>query len=361
MKILYLWCHGNKRESELIRAELEEWKTKYDITPINYLEELQIKAPYHPKMLNDLWNRKYPNWIFLHNFYNKIYELSKSHDVLITNYGNVLHPEFVRSLNEHIYTVLISGDDPNGSEICSKHYVSSFDHVFCYGTMFDDKTTVIDKFKEWGAKRVDWYPYGFREDMYNSSMTEDDIINNDRDIDVVFVGTPWLKENRLIELKEQIPQIQIYGQRYLQTFLKHFLKSHDTRALKMMFVKELKDDEIVPLYQRSKLGINIHLSYGVSNLRTYQLPANGIMQICDCEDGLKNVYNIGKEVITYSDIDEAIELIRYYLDNEEARKEIAIAGYRRTMKEYKSITTFQNALRKIEAGMNNETTRNKTR
>jgi len=116
-------------------------------------------------------------------------------------------------------------------------------------------------------------------------------------------------------------------------------------------VKELPMDELVPLYRRCKIGINLHLSFGPINTRMYQLPANGVMQICDCPEGLGQVFKIGKEVIVYHSVKEAIELIRYYLEHDDERKRIAAAGFKRTMKDYKDLTIFNQVIENIKKGM----------
>ena len=116
-------------------------------------------------------------------------------------------------------------------------------------------------------------------------------------------------------------------------------------------VKELPVSELVPLYQRCKIGINLHMSFGPSNVRTYQLPSNGVMQICDCLEGLSQVFEIGREVVAYRSVKEAIERIRYYLEHDDERKRIAAASFRRTMRDYKRLTTFSKAMTDIKKGM----------
>ncbi|MCK4735931.1 MAG: glycosyltransferase, partial [Methanophagales archaeon] len=317
MKILYSWGHGNKREKSFIEEELKRWiNAGYEITPLNDREELGIMNPWAPDELDRLYRNKDERLIKL---YNKVRMLAKTHDIFIVNFGNVYHPEFVKSLKDtSIYSVITSGDDPESSDWCSKPYVYAFDHAFAFGVNFDKDTKITEKFLEWGAKRADWWSYGAREDMYDPSLAEDDIYNNDRDIDLIFVGSPWLKLERLARIKRAFPQMKIYGQRYWKTIVGSGIDAlrggnSPKEAFKAVFaglwrVKELPMDELVPLYLRCKIGINIHLSYGPSNRRIYQLPANGVMQICDCPEGLGQVYEIGKEVITYHSIEEAIEL-----------------------------------------------------
>ncbi len=73
------------------------------------------------------------------------------------------------------------------------------------------------------------------------------------------------------------------------------------------------------------------------NTRLYELPANGVMQICDRGAGnaTAELFEEDKEIILYDTMDEAIDKIKYYLKNDKAREKIALAGYERVMKDYK--------------------------
>lgn len=357
MKILYSWGH-KKEIRPLIKAEIKQWiDAGYNITAINHREELGIEKAWPPDQLEALYQNKDKRLL---SFYNKIIDLAETHDVLIVNYENVYHPEFFRSLKD-IYTVYVSGDDPESSDLCSKPHVYAYDHSFALGINFDKDTKITKRFLEWGAKRANWWPYGVREDMYDPSLTEEDIYNKDRDVDLVYVGSGGVKLERLAVLKRAFPQMEIYGRNYWKTIGGSGIKAlrrgkFPKEAFKATFgglwrIKELPMDELVSFYRRCKIGINIHLSFGPSNMRTYQLPANGVMQICDCPEGLGEIFEIGKEVVVYHSIEEAIELIKYYLKHDEERKEIAAAGFKRVMKDYKRITTFSKAIEKIKEGM----------
>lgn len=363
MKIIYSW--GNSHEEKpFIEEDIREWiDAGYEVTAINHREELGIEKAWSPEKLNRAYIEKDAR---LFNLYGKIRKLSESHDIFIVNYENVYHPDFVESL-KNIYTVIVSGDDPESSDSCSKPYVQAFDHSFAWGINFDKNTKITKKFLEWGAKRADFWPHGVREDMYDSKLTAESILNKDRDIDLVYVGSSGLKLGRIAAIKRAFPQIKIYGYDWnWKTFFKEFILYKKTygnwnfknigNAINAILcglnnVEEISADELIPLYQRAKIGINIHLSYGPSNLRMYQLPANGVMQICDCKEGLGDVYNIGKEIVVYDSIEEAIKLIRYYLEHEQERKKIAVAGFERTMRDYKRLQTFLNVMEKIKEGM----------
>ena len=366
MKIIYSWG-ARKEQKPFVEAEVKQWSNAgYIITSIDHREELGIERAWLPQKLNELYANKDET---LYKFYSKIADLAETHDVFIVNYENVYHPEFIKTLkNKHIYTVIVSGDDPEGSDHCSKPYVHAFDHSFAWGVNFDKDTRVTEKFVQWGARRTDWWPHGVSPDMYNPSLTEEDIYNGERDIDLLFVGGFWIQKlERLAKIKRTFPQVKVYGRGWnWKAFLasprsyqkmygswewRTFSGSIKALLLGLWRVKELPMDELVPLYQRCKIGINLHLSFGPINTRMYQLPANGVMQICDCPEGLGQVFKIGKEVVAYHSTEEAIELIRYYLEHDDGRKKVAAAGFKRTMKDYKRLNTFSQAIDKIKKGM----------
>ena len=359
MKIIYSWGHTNKELMPLLEAQVREWiDAGYDITPVKDREELGIIRPWSPQELDRLYHNRDEKLLKL---YDKVERLAETHDIFICNYGNVYHPEFIKSLKKYnIYTVICSGDDPENSDYCSKPYVHAFDHAFAWGVNFDEHSRIAEKFLQWGARRAGWWPYGVRVDEYDPSLTEEKIYSQKRDIDLVYVGAPGIKLERLAKIKKAFPQMRIYGMGWgwkaiVGTVLLHSERKAQTLVNVLLgglwHVRELPMDEVVPLYQNCKIGINMHMSFGPSNRRTYQLPANGVMQVCDCPEGLEQVFDIGKEVLVYHSTEEAIELIKYYLEHDDERKEIAAAGFRRTMKDYKRITTFSKAIEEIKKGM----------
>jgi hypothetical protein len=157
----------------------------------------------------------------------------------------------------------------------------------------------------------------------------------------LYIGSAWCKEVRLLRLKKQFGRrFKVYG-----NWGKLFPLKHG------MWVRWLPQDRFVDLHRRTKIGINVHLTFGPVNIRLFELPANGVMQICDCADGLGQVFEIGKEVVAYRTIDEAIEKIEYYLTHEEERMEIAVNGFRRVIKDYTRLKTFARTVEKIREGM----------
>ena len=67
-----------------------------------------------------------------------------------------------------------------------------------------------------------------------------------------------------------------------------------------------------------------------NNLALFEATGVGTLLITDWKQNLHEMFEPGKEVIAYRTREECAELIRYYLEHENEREEIARAGQRRT-------------------------------
>jgi len=110
-------------------------------------------------------------------------------------------------------------------------------------------------------------------------------------------------------------------------------------------VKSINFNDYIPLYERVKIGINIHNrgKYTVGGYRLFDLPANGIMQISDGSEYLEEFFKVGVEIESYESSEELIDKINFYLKNVSAREKIAKAGFDRVMKDH----TIKSRLHKL--------------
>ena len=89
-----------------------------------------------------------------------------------------------------------------------------------------------------------------------------------------------------------------------------------------------------------------HMPRETGNQRMYQVPAHGMMLLCD-KAGLnahERIFEPGKEAIFYDSIDDAMEKIEYYLQHPEEREEIARGGFARVHRDYDGETHLKNFL-----------------
>ena len=351
MRILLSWGWSPKKTTYIFENLMKEWEGyDHEITSINYREELGINWPYSASELDTLYSNKDSR---LFSFYNKIEQLLKTHDVLLVYAGNIYHPLFLLSL-KNVYTVYVGDDDPDSSAFLSEPYAYAFNHSFTCAVVYDETTRMLDKYQEWGARRSNWRPAGICKGFYDETLTEDKIDHQNRDVDLIFIGSARRRVKRLAAIKNAFPQMHLYGRGWGVYALKGLLPNSDRRPMitqGLWRTKDLPQNQYVPLFQRSKIGINIHYTHGPLNGRLYDIPANGVMQICDCLNGLGDVFDIDKEVIGYRSINEAIELIDYYLEHEEERIKIAKAGFKRVMNDYNQGSVFHKMKNQIICGM----------
>ncbi len=82
--------------------------------------------------------------------------------------------------------------------------------------------------------------------------------------------------------------------------------------------------------------------FGV-NQRLFEIAGCGGFQICEHRDEVEDFFDIGKEIITFRNLDELEKKTEYYLAHPEERRKIADAAYKKARKEY----TFQKRLEEM--------------
>ena len=88
---------------------------------------------------------------------------------------------------------------------------------------------------------------------------------------------------------------------------------------------------------RSRVTLNRHINVAennANNMRLYEATGVGAMLLTDRKDNLHELFDIGREVVTYSSKEEAAELARHYLDHPDEAADIAKAGQARTLREH---------------------------
>jgi hypothetical protein len=97
---------------------------------------------------------------------------------------------------------------------------------------------------------------------------------------------------------------------------------------------------------RSKVTLNRHINVAennANNMRLYEATGVGTMLITDMKDNLGELFELGKEIVTYRSQHEAADLIRYYLAHPEEAQAIAKAGQARTLRDH----TYKQRMREL--------------
>lgn len=151
--------------------------------------------------------------------------------------------------------------------------------------------------------------------------------------------------NRKMALKKLVKTtpIQMWGYNYKKnyskrniSFYKNLLKRENSDILKS-YKGEAWGLDMYDIIQKSLITFNIHenlLKGFVGNMRMFEATGVGTMILNDQGSNLPSLFVPGKEIETYSSIEEAIEKVHYYIANQDKAIEIGKNAQKRTVTEY---------------------------
>lgn len=347
MKIIYsFWKTGFEERywtAEIGRASSRE----YQFIPFNHGGRIDPERIARAQLLDNMY---FAGDAALRSLYSDLEEriqAERAHVLLVDNYCPY-HPDYLRTLK--MYKVLRIADGPMSAYDRDFAYLHAFDHVLYHSPAYSRDMQMPDKLRYCGAKRVDFWPLGSFDTLCDPKKTEEELMTQRRDIDVVFVGALHVNKMPVLSAARRA-----LGRR---------LRLHGIASLKKNvyfnlrfgcpgWVRRLPFEEYVSLYQKAKIGINVHNrgDYTVGGYRLFDLPANGVMQISDGGPFLNAFFEVGREVESYGSADELIEKVRYFLNHEDERRAIALNGLRRVRRDYRIGSLLERAGRMIEEGM----------
>lgn len=262
------------------------------------------------------------------DLYEKLERVLDGKDVFINQVGINLHPDFVRELS--VFTVYQCFDDPESSKDLSQPVATAYD-LCLVGNIAE-----VDRYRSWGVKNVKWQPLGIMDEFYDKKLTFNQVLNQERDVDIFMIAdrlSPWRKR-RLDVLADAFPNAHFYGQGWERGFL--------------------PVNQEISYLQRTKICPNLHNSTGPINHRTFYLPANGVMQICDNKSHLGRIFELDKEVVGFDTLKECLDLCNYYLNHDEERRVIAANGWKRAVNDYNEVAVFSRAIDMVRQSINVE-------
>ncbi|RMH36317.1 MAG: hypothetical protein D6690_06200 [Nitrospirae bacterium] len=259
-------------------------------------------------------------------------------DLIVMSTYNFIHPELlVRELKKPI-KVLGFIDDPLSTYLRGIPYLWAFDGAFFISPGYIDDLAFDRAISRWCDKPATWWP--LVPFPYQRPEGADESFFRERDVEVVYVGSPSAsKVDRLITLKRHFgPRLRVHGRWPFKGY-SGFLRGVFGKQVYPYRVTSLSSEERTKLYWRTKIGFNMHVSdesCETGNVRMYEIPAHGMMMVCDkgAADGHARIFAPDTEAIYYDTIDQAIEIIEYYLAHDDERVRIAKAGYDRYWRDY---------------------------
>ncbi len=268
--------------------------------------------------------------------------------ILFVTNDQPYHPDFLRKLD--VYRAYHTTDDPGATYARTVPYVHAFHHMLHCALPYSAEKTLREKLLECGAPQVDFLPLGAFDFEMDPTQTESTILSQPRDIDFVYVGNPFFSQkfDGFLKLTRAFgSRLRIHG--FWKAKHSAYLSLH---ARQRIWVRPVSLAERVRLYQRAKIGFNLHWdAWGLGNQRLYHLPANGVMQICDSPEYLGEIFEKNREVVPASTWDEMVERAEYYIAHDEERRSIALEGFRRVQRDYRIRTILHRLSDALLRGM----------
>jgi spore maturation protein CgeB len=327
-KLLYSF---NKKGFELDywMEELSYINKNIDITPFNHGEYIGASNYIRAQLLENLYFKNDPRLLCLYKILNSMIRKEK-YDYLLVDNANPYHPDFLKNIK--ITKILRTSDGPTSTYDRDIPYYHAFDMVLYNNPAFSKDMTTNEKLTYCGVKnKYLWKMCSFKK--LRSNKTKNELLTKKRDVDITFVGSLFPCKMKLLAAvkKEFGTKFRLHG---LANWKKNFYFNvvYGFPCL----VRPISFDEYVPLYERTKIGINTHINgpYTLGGYRLFDLPANGVMQISDGGDYLDEFFKVGVEIERYDTSDELIDKIKFYLNNDSKREKIARAGYDRVMRDH---------------------------
>ncbi|MDQ8757221.1 glycosyltransferase [Sphingosinicella sp. LHD-64] len=339
MRVIYSFNKKGFEEQYWLR-ELACRRGDDEIIPFNHGRYFDCGRAMRAQLLDNLYFARDASLMALYDHVEKLIAETGA-DCLVVDNALPYHPEFLRRLG--VYKVMRTTDGPISAYDRDFAYCHGYDHVVYHSPAYSPELNMAEKLAYVGAKRADFWPLAAFDEMFHPERSETELFDRDRDIDIIFVGGMFLNKMPVLAGIKKA-----FGRRAMLRGLSNF-KANAYFNLKYGFpgwVRPIPFEEYVTLYQRAKIGINVHNrgKYTIGNYRLFDLPANGVMQICDGDEYLADYYRVGEEVVGYSSTDELIDKVRYYLDNGEERERIARNGYRRVLASHRIRTRLHELL-----------------
>jgi spore maturation protein CgeB len=191
-----------------------------------------------------------------------------------------------------------------------------------------------------------YFPYGCNNTIYKK------IDNIKKIYDVSFVGS-WHPHREWIvkKIKKYGINVEVFGYGWPNGPLKH--------------------DDMVKVFNQTKINLNLSntISWDIRYLfssyrsiinsfrseknreqlkaRLFEINGCGAFQISHYIDGIETFYDIRKEIEVFTTLDDLLDKIKFYLNNEELLNEIASNGYQKTIYKHSYLKRFEDMINKI--------------
>ena len=230
-----------------------------------------------------------------------------------------------------------------------KNVLWDMDGIYIYGHRLEElknydfiltKSKLSEKILNKLGVRSSWLPLAFDPEVFKPLYYK-------KKLDIFFAGSNL--PNRINNCRKYlIPLIEKYDHK-LYLAGSGWRKSNLVNACK--YLGEIPYKFLNILYNLSKINLNIlrddeENDYLSINSRFFEILGSGSFMICSEIKGIHELFEINKEIVMVKSREEMLELVEYYLNNDEERLKIANRGYEKAI-EYHTIEKRAEVISKI--------------
>lgn len=241
-------------------------------------------------------------------------------DVLLTHAVADIHPAFwKRAPGSHWLLV-----GQIASPLAERADLRPFD------LMLSSLPNFVERFRNAGI-RAELFRLGF-DPIVLEKLNAEPCIESDREIDVSFVGTLSSHHADRIAWLESVCRtlpVQVWGNGIEEL--------PENSAIRRAYRGPAWGIDMYRVHQRSRISLNHHIGLSgeyANNMRLYESTGCRTMLLTDAKENLGDMFEVGREVVAYSSVDDCVEKIRYYLAHSGQRESIAAAGQERTLRDH---------------------------
>jgi len=193
-----------------------------------------------------------------------------------------------------------------------------------YDLLISSLPNMVSNFKKMG---IDSY---YSKLAFDARILEG-MLPVERDLPIVFIGNITSAHKNRVKLLEYLCQkteIQIWGSLH---------NLHKSSPIYGRYNGEAWGIDMYRILLRAKIAINIHIDLSenyANNMRLFEATGCGAMLLTDDKDNISDLFELNKEIVTYSTPEDCAIKIQKYLQRNDEREAIAKSGQMRTLCEH---------------------------
>ena len=264
----------------------------------------------------------------LKNINKKIIEkiTTYDYDIIWIDKGIIVFPETLKEIKRLVPDTKIVSYSPDNMALRHNQSQQYVECIPLYDYIVTNKSYIIEDMKRLGAKNVTFVNNSFSEDFhrpYELSEEERDELGGD----VGFIGA-WEEERckSILYLVDHGVKVKVFGDARWNKYANYSLNLTIMGRL-------LKNEDYCKSLQAFRISLCFlrKMNFDTQTTRSVEIPACGGFMMAERTDEHLSLFEENKEAVYFSSNKELLEKCLYYLENEEIRSKIAVAGRERAV------------------------------